>query len=136
MDYLAFRSGRLESLSRGVFFCPMEVACGGEIRGGRGGACGEAFERTRAHQRYCKPSCRKAAFTDGRRSQRCRCPIRMTCFSCRLSEPLFQRGIRRMRKSWSPHEVVVATLLLVAAVVALLVVVGGGQWRSAGEGSV
>jgi hypothetical protein len=30
--------------------------------------CGDAFEATRPHQRFCKPSCRKAAFT-GRQVQ-------------------------------------------------------------------
>jgi hypothetical protein len=30
--------------------------------------CGDTFEPTRPHQRFCKPSCRRAAFT-GRREQ-------------------------------------------------------------------
>ena len=33
----------------------------------RCGHCGDAFEPTRPHQKFCKPSCRRAAFT-GRRS--------------------------------------------------------------------
>jgi uncharacterized OB-fold protein len=34
----------------------------------RCGHCGEVFEPTRPHQKFCKPSCRRAAFT-GRREQ-------------------------------------------------------------------
>jgi hypothetical protein len=26
--------------------------------------CGECFEPSRPHQRFCRPSCRRAAFTD------------------------------------------------------------------------
>ena len=34
----------------------------------RCGHCGETFEPTRPHQRFCRPSCGKAAFTGRRRS--------------------------------------------------------------------
>jgi uncharacterized OB-fold protein len=33
----------------------------------RCGHCGETFEPTRPHQRFCRPSCRQAAFTGRRR---------------------------------------------------------------------
>ena len=35
--------------------------------------CGETFEPTRPHQKFCRPSCRRAAFT--KRDQQPRLPV-------------------------------------------------------------
>ncbi len=47
---------------------PAEEYAPERVLASRCGHCGETFEPTRPHQRFCRPSCRKAAFT-GRTEQ-------------------------------------------------------------------
>ena len=50
----------------------------------RCGHCGDTFEPTRPHQKFCKPSCRRAAFT-GRREPAQVLTTR-TCLRCRSND--------------------------------------------------
>ena len=56
----------------------------------RCGQCGETFEPTRPHQRFCRPSCRRATVAAGG-GPVCRRPTRTSCFARRSNESLVSR---------------------------------------------
>ena len=57
-----------EAETQGFVVPPKRESRSERVLTSRCGHCGDVFEPTRPHQRFCKPSCRKAAFT-GRQPQ-------------------------------------------------------------------